>query len=67
MKVLRISDDLGSPDYWYEEMWMYLCDYWDSPEAQRRSEAARMNRMFELDGPSSGISKHRGDQSRWRY
>ncbi|KAL6524088.1 hypothetical protein OROMI_031183 [Orobanche minor] len=41
-------------------MWMGLCHYWDSPEAQRRSEAARASRISEPDGPGSGISKHRG-------
>ncbi|KAL6565210.1 hypothetical protein OROMI_016660 [Orobanche minor] len=60
MKVLRTAGDLGRPDYCSEEMWMDLCDYWDSPEAQRRSEAARMNRISEPDGPGSGISKHQG-------
>ncbi|KAL6558055.1 hypothetical protein OROMI_018405 [Orobanche minor] len=60
MKVMRTADDLGRPDYCSEEMWTSLCDYWDSPEAQRGSEAGRVNRMSEPDGPSSGINKHRG-------
>ncbi|KAL6520432.1 hypothetical protein OROHE_017020 [Orobanche hederae] len=60
MKVLRTDGDLGRPDYCSEEMWTGLCHYWDSPEAQRRSEAARASRMSEPDGPGSGISKHRG-------
>ncbi|KAL6580091.1 hypothetical protein OROMI_008115 [Orobanche minor] len=60
MKVLRTAGDLGRPDYCSEEMWTGLCQYWDSPEAQRRSEAARASRMSEPDGPCSGISKHRG-------
>ncbi|KAL6550610.1 hypothetical protein OROMI_021098 [Orobanche minor] len=60
MKVLRTAGDLGRPDYCSEEMWTGLCQYWDSPEAQRRSEAARASRMSEPDGPGSGISKHRG-------
>ncbi|KAL6584033.1 hypothetical protein OROMI_003322 [Orobanche minor] len=59
MEVLRTDGDLGRPDYCSEEMWTGLCHYWDSPEAQRRSEAARASRMSEPDGPSSGISKHR--------
>ncbi|KAL6519040.1 hypothetical protein OROHE_017464 [Orobanche hederae] len=58
MKVLRTDGDLGRPDYCSEEMWTSLCHYWDSPEAQRRSEATRMS-MLEPDGPGSGISKHR--------
>ncbi|KAL6562865.1 hypothetical protein OROHE_005452 [Orobanche hederae] len=60
MKVLRTDGDLGRPYYCSEDMWMGLCHYWDSPEAQRRSEAARASRMSEPDGPDSGISKHRG-------
>ncbi|KAL6513015.1 hypothetical protein OROHE_019805 [Orobanche hederae] len=60
MKVLRTAGDLGRPDYCSAEMWMGLCDYWDSPEPQRRSEATRMNRMSETGGPGSGIRKHRG-------
>ncbi|KAL6576496.1 hypothetical protein OROHE_000277 [Orobanche hederae] len=60
MKVLRTAGDFGRPVYCSEEMWTSLCDYWDSPEAQRRSEAARVNRMSEPDGPGSGISKHLG-------
>ncbi|KAL6559127.1 hypothetical protein OROHE_006496 [Orobanche hederae] len=47
MKVLRTAGDLGRPDYCSEEMCTCLCHYWDSPEAHRRSEAARMNRMSE--------------------
>ncbi|KAL6553656.1 hypothetical protein OROGR_007498 [Orobanche gracilis] len=61
MKALRTASDLGRNDYCSKEMWMGLCDYRDSPEAQRMSEAARMNRMSEPDGLGSGISKHRGE------
>ncbi|KAL6553714.1 hypothetical protein OROGR_007556 [Orobanche gracilis] len=61
MKALRTASDLGSNHYCSKEMWMGLCDYRDSPEAQRMSEAARMNRMLEPDGLGSGISKHRGE------
>ncbi|KAL6547500.1 hypothetical protein OROMI_023221 [Orobanche minor] len=60
MKVLRTDVDLGRSDYYSEEMWTGLCHYWDSPEAQRRSEAARASRMSEPDGPGFEISKHRG-------
>ncbi|KAL6546756.1 hypothetical protein OROMI_022477 [Orobanche minor] len=60
MKVLRTDGDLGRPDYCYEEMWTGLCHYWDNPQAQRRSEAARASRMSQPDGPCSGICKHRG-------
>ncbi|KAL6544456.1 hypothetical protein OROMI_023318 [Orobanche minor] len=60
MKVSRTAGDLGRPDYYSEEMWTGLCHYWDSPEAQRRSEAARVSRMSEPGGSGSRISKHQG-------
>ncbi|KAL6526244.1 hypothetical protein OROMI_029884 [Orobanche minor] len=58
-KRFSTKGDLGRPDYCSDEMWTGLCDYWDSPEAHRRSEVARANRMSEPDGPGSVISKHR--------
>ncbi|KAL6542386.1 hypothetical protein OROMI_023988 [Orobanche minor] len=59
MKVLMTDGNLGRTDYCSEEMWtVYIIT--GSPEAQRRSEAARASRMSEPDGPGSGISKHQG-------
>ncbi|KAL6519997.1 hypothetical protein OROHE_017140 [Orobanche hederae] len=56
----RRAGDLGRQDYCSKEIWTGLCDYWDIPEASRRSEAARKNRMSEPGEPGSRISKHRG-------
>ncbi|XP_057770792.1 uncharacterized protein LOC130990587 [Salvia miltiorrhiza] len=63
-RKLRASIDAGRemdrPLWMSAEFWTGLQAYWDQEPIQAVSQRARANRMFEPDGPGTGISRHVG-------
>lgn len=50
----------GKPNGINQEDWADWLAYWDRKDVKDKSEKARSNRLTEVDGPGSGISKHFG-------
>ncbi|XP_057769765.1 uncharacterized protein LOC130989716 [Salvia miltiorrhiza] len=59
-EACRKPDDKRRPGYICDDQWKALCANWDTLEAIQKSKRASKARLSEPDGPSTGISKHRG-------